>query len=110
MTREKWQKAPDTLHDKSQTSLLTEKLPKVPLSTAGGVERGRMHGGARPKVEMGGWGWVQEGSGASRGEVRGRPAEDALKVRVRLGRLPALHGPQPAHLEPTESGSRAPWK
>lgn len=53
---------------------------------------------------------MQEGSGASGGEVRGRLAEDAPKVRVRLGRLPASHGPQPAHLEPTESGSRAPWK
>ena len=36
--------------------------------------------------------------------------EDAPKARVRLERLPASHGPRPAHLEPTESGDRAPRK
>ena len=35
---------------------------------------------------------------------RGRPVEDAPKMRVRPERLPASNGPWPAHLEPTESG------
>ena len=42
MIGKEWQKVPDTLHDKSQTSLLTEKLPKVPPSTAAGAGRGQV--------------------------------------------------------------------
>ena len=47
MTGKEQQKAPDTLHDRSQTSLLTEKLPKVPPSAAGSAAGGAGQGQVR---------------------------------------------------------------